>query len=115
MLVDNNREFSSGGGVGLFIKLEHNFKLRDDLKLDIIENVWRETQDLIIGVIYKPPSLSNREFLDKFEETFHTIYLSNKKCLIMGDDNFNTLKPTNISKEYVNLLRSEGFNPFIPF
>ena len=81
------------------------------MKLDIIENVWIETQDLIIGVIYKPSSLSNRELLDKFEETLHTTYLTNKKCLIMGDDNFNTLKSTNISKEYVNLLRSEGFNP----
>ena len=80
------------------------------MKLDIIENVWIETQDLIIGFIYKPPSLSNRELLDKVEETLHTIYLSNKKCLIMGDDNLNTLKPT---KEYVNVLRSEGFNTFI--
>ena len=103
VLVNNNREFSSGGGVGLFIKLEHNFKLRikGRLELDIIKNVWIETQYLIVGVIYKPPSLSNREFLDKFEETLQTIYLSNKKCLIMGDDNFNTLKPTYVSKEYV--------------
>ena len=75
--------------------------------------MWIETQNLIIGVIYKPPSLSNYEFLDKFEETLHTIYLSNKKCLIMGDNNINTLMPTNTSKEYVNLLLSEGFNPFI--
>ena len=75
--------------------------------------MWIETQDLIIGVRYKPPSLSNCEFLDKFEETLHTIYLSNKKRLIMGDNNINTLMPTNISKEYVNLIFSEGFNPFI--
>ena len=31
----------------------------------------------------------------------------------MDDGNINTLKSTNISKEYVNLLGSEGFNPFI--
>ena len=85
------------------------------MRIDSIEDVWIETQDLIIGVIYiyKPPSLSNRDFLDKLEENLHTIYLSKKKCLIMGDDNINTLKQSNISKEYLNLLRSEGFSPLI--
>ena len=97
----------------MYIKSDRNFHLRDDLRIDTIENVWIETQDLIIGVIYKPPSLSNRDFLDKLEENLHTIYLSKKKCLIMGDDNINTLKQSNISKEYLNLLRSEGFSPLI--
>ena len=41
VLVNNNCEFSSCGGVGLFIKLEHNFKIRDDSRID-----YRE---LIIG------------------------------------------------------------------
>ena len=105
---------SSGGGVGLYIKSDRNFHLRDDLKIDTIENVWIETQDFkLIVVICKPPSLSNRDFLDKLEENLHTIYLSKKKCLIMGDDNINTLKQSNISKEYLNLLRSEGFSPLI--
>ena len=31
----------------------------------------------------------------------------------MGDDNINTLKQSNISKEYLSLLRSEGFSPLI--
>ena len=97
----------------MYVKSDRNFHLRDDLRIDTIESVWVETQDLIIGVIYKPPSLSNRDFLDKLEENLHTIYLSKKKCLIMGDDNINTLKQSNISKEYLNLLRSEGFSPLI--
>ena len=71
----------------MYIKSDRNFHLRDDLRIDTIENVWIETQDLIIGVIYKPPSLSNRDFLDKLEENLHTIYLSKKKYFIMGDDN----------------------------
>ena len=41
---------------------DRNFHLRDDLRIDTIENVWIETQDLIIGVIYKPPSLSKGLF-----------------------------------------------------
>ena len=31
----------------------------------------------------------------------------------MGDDNIHTLKQSNISKEYLSLLRSEGFSPLI--
>ena len=97
----------------MYIKSDRNFHVRDDLKIDTIENVWIETQDLVIGVIYKPPNFSNRDFLDKLDENLHTIYLSKKKCLIMGDDNINALKQSNISKEYLNLLRSEGFSPLI--
>ena len=58
------------------------------------------------------PNLLNREFLDLSEETLYTIHLSKKKCLIMSDVNINTLNKSNIAKEYLNLVRSEGFNPF---
>ena len=47
------------------------------MKLDIFENMWTETQDLIIGVIYKRPSLSNRELLDKFEEALAKVNITN--------------------------------------
>ena len=40
VLVTDNREFSCGGGVGLFIKTEYNFHIRDDLRLNAIENLW---------------------------------------------------------------------------
>ena len=86
----------------MYIKSDRNFHLRDDLRIDSIENEWIETQDLIIGVIYKAPSLSNRDFLDRLKENLPTMYLSKKKCLIMGDDNINTPKQSNISKEYLN-------------
>ena len=81
--------------------------------MDLIENMWIETQELFIGIIYKPPSFSNRDFLDMLEETLHKIYLSKKRCLIMGDININTLNQSTLSKEYLNLLHSEGFNPLI--
>ena len=40
---------------------------------------------MILGSIYKPPSLSNRDFLDKFEDKLHTISLSKSKCPIMSN------------------------------
>ena len=84
--------------MGLFTKTEYNFNIRDDLRLNKIQNLWVETQDLIIGVLYKPPNLLNREFLDLLEETLHTIHLSKKKCLIMGDVSINTLKKVILRK-----------------
>ena len=110
IIVNSRATDRHTGGVGLFIKTEYNFHIRDDLRLNAIENLWVKTQDLIIGFPYKPPNLLNREFLDLLEETLHTIHLSKKKCLIMGDVNINTLKKSNIAKEYLNLVRSEGFN-----
>ena len=74
-LITDNRTFSCGGGVALYVKQGHTFKIRNDLKLPNLENIWIETADLIIGVIYKPSHFSNRDFLDELEETLHQIYL----------------------------------------
>ena len=68
---------------------------------------------MIIGIIYKPPNFSNSEFLDKLEVNLHNIFLSKKKSLIMGDTNINTLTKSSLSKDYINLLQSEGFNRLI--
>ena len=43
----------------------------------------------------------------------YTIYLSKRKCLILGDFNINTLSKSIIPKEHLNLIQSEGFNPFV--
>ena len=83
------------------------------MSINAIENSWVETQDLIIGVLYKPRDLLNREFLDLLEETLHTIHLSKKKSLIMGYVNISNLKQNNKAKEYLNLIRSEGFGPLL--
>ena len=112
MIIDN-RTFSSGGGVALYAKGDLVFQRRHDLRIDNTENIWIETNGFIVGVIYKPPCLSNRDFLDKLEETLHKIYLSKRKCLIVGDININSLGKSKIANEYLNLIRSEGFNPLI--
>ena len=112
MLTDNH-EFSVDGGVALYLKSNVNYMLRDDFKINGIENLWVDTQDLLIGVIYNPPNRSQREFLDEFEQVLHSIFLSKRKCLILGDININTLVKSTIAKEYLNLVHSEGFNPLI--
>ena len=61
-LITDNRTFSSGGGVALYVKRDHTFKVRDDFKLPDIENIWIESADLVIAVIYKPPQFLIRIF-----------------------------------------------------
>ena len=50
-LINDNRTFSCGGGVALYVKQDHTFIARDDLKLPDIESIWIESADLEIGVI----------------------------------------------------------------
>ena len=38
-IPDENDPYSSGGGLGLYIKSDWNFHFRDDLRIDTIENV----------------------------------------------------------------------------
>ena len=55
------------------------FNRRDDLQLQNLENIWMETFDLIVGVIYKPPRYSLGDFLYEFGNILHTGYLSENK------------------------------------
>ena len=59
MITDNSIS-SIGGGFALFLKEDVDYCLREDLRIDGIENIWVETQNLIIGVIYNPPNGSQR-------------------------------------------------------
>ena len=95
-LLNENRTFSTGGGVALYIRLGYSYSMRNDLKIDSIENLWIETNDTVVGVIYKPPNFSNSDFLDKLERTLHNVYLSKKKCILMGDTNILLQKPVSL-------------------
>lgn len=91
-LISDNRTHSTGGGEALFVRSDYTFRVRNDLKIDHIENIWIETQDMIIGVIYTPPNFCNPDFLDRLEETLNSIFLSKKKSFIMGDTNTKPLR-----------------------
>ena len=57
--------------------------LRNDLKINSIESLWIEINDLIVGVIHKPPSVWNSEFLDKLETShLNIIFFCGKNALL---------------------------------
>ena len=82
-LLNANRTFSTGGGVTLYARSGYSFSITNVLKIDSIENLWIEINNMIVGVIYKPPNFSNPEFLDKLERNLHKVFLSEKKCILM--------------------------------
>ena len=55
-LLNENRTFSTGGGVALYVRSGYSYSMRNDLKTDSIGNLWIKTNDTIVGVIYKPPN-----------------------------------------------------------
>ena len=59
-MITDNRISSIGGGVALFLEEDVDYCLREDLRIEGIENIWVETQNLLIGVIYNPPNRSQR-------------------------------------------------------
>ena len=67
------------------------FNTKDYLELENLENIWIATFDLIVGVIHKPPRYSSGDFLDEFGNILHTVYLSEKKQMVINDLNINTL------------------------
>ena len=105
--------YSSGGGEALYLKDGYDFQIHEDLRIDAIENLWVDTGDLIVGIIYNPPNWLLGEFLDNMENVLHSIYLSKKKCLILGDINMKTLLKNSKCMKYLNLINSEGFSPLI--
>ena len=112
-MVSDDRTYSSGGGEALYLKDGYDFQRHEDLRIDAIENLWVDTGDLIVGIIYNPPNCLLGEFLDNMENVLHSIYLSKKKCLILGDINMKTLLKNSKCMKYLNLINSEGFSPLI--
>jgi hypothetical protein len=117
-----------GGGVGLFVKDNINYKIREDLSIfipHIFESIFIETQyetkgksNEIIGVIYRP-NTQPRADLDVFTSTlFDLLEIINHKhikCKLLGDFNINLLNYGHHDKTntYVDSIFSLGFLPQI--
>ena len=75
--ITTNRGERKGGGVGMFISDDINFKLRSDLNINeegiieslVIETITATRKNIIVGTIYRPP---NGKF-DIFENNLRKI------------------------------------------
>lgn len=58
-LLHDNHASTTDGRVALYMKSDYSYLLRSNLKIDSIENIWIESNETIVGVIYELPNDSN--------------------------------------------------------
>ena len=122
-LVTRNRKTKSGGGVGIYVSKNINFKVREDLTVfheDIFESICVELQldqnnKVQVGVMYRPPNNKVNEFDDLLENFLMKINRENKKCYLLGDFNIDAIKLGNntVTDKFINQLLSSSFYPLI--
>ncbi len=96
----SNRTEKRGGGVGIYVSKQLEYKIRNDLTEnieDIIETKFVEVvnnngKNLIIGVIYRPPNKSFAAFENTMNKILEKIDRENKLCYLMGDFNIDLFK-----------------------
>ena len=104
--VGLGRSEKQGGGIGLGIKDNIEYVIRDDLNMfnDICESCFVEIpkpgKNLIIGVFYRPPEKSVYQFNHILRETIEKINVEHKDCIFMGDYNIDINKVDQF--HYVN-------------
>ena len=116
------RKNKKGGGVALYIKQDLNYNNRNDLSVNnseiesfFIELVNTHCSNVLIGVVYKPPSASCDNFSEYINDILENISAEGKKCFIMGDFNINILQyETNDGvHNFIDMLHSQSFYPTI--
>lgn len=120
-LYNKNRTSKSGGGVCLYVHIQHSVTLRDDLFIDdgksdslFIEiNTQENMKNIIIGAIYRPPDADIQYFTAQLDKLLACINNTNKKCFILGDFNVNLAEKNSKQKDFLNCLYSSSFFPTI--
>lgn len=123
-LLTRCRSDSSRGGVGLYIRDNIQFKVREDLSIfipHVFESIFVEyTSDkpTIVGVIYRPnspPKANIKLFSETIYSLMDSINSEKKAGIFMGDMNIDLLKfqSHKITNDYLDNLFLHGFLPVI--
>ena len=113
------------GGIGMFIKENLQYNVRDDLSIfipNIFESIFAETyinrKPILIGTIYRPntpPKAGIDIFMKTMQDLQNTLAKEIKESYIMCDINIDLLKFPHNSKtnEYLENICSQGHIPLI--
>ena len=121
----NSRLNKAGGGVSLFIKKGIEYNKRSDLQFttttmeslfnEIDKEVFRSSNNIIIGVVYRPPNTDVDEFSDHMSNIVSILKTERKSCYLLGDFNLNLLNADTHSptQEFIDLMYSDSLFPTI--
>ena len=100
----------------------YEFTERNDLSTNI-ENIIEaqfieinsQPNNIIIGVIYRPPNGKYKQFEEKLSDILQLINQENKTCFLMGDFNIDLLKfnMNEYTNNFINQMFSSSFYPII--
>ena len=121
--LGSNRTTKRGGGVGLYVSKYLQIKHRKDLGKNIegiietkfVEIINNNGKNLIIGIIYRPPSSNFDTFENTMNEILGKIGRENKHCYLMGDFNIDlfTSESCDYANQFVEQLFTSSFFPLI--
>ena len=118
-ILRSDRGHGKGGSVALYTHNDITVKLRPDLSVDGIENLFiemlnEEVKNIVVGIIYRPPNRSIDTFFDKFDECLDIVSQENKEIYLMGDFNINLLKTdNNNTPKLISSPTTFAFHPHI--
>ena len=112
------------GGVGLFVKNNHEIKPRDDLSFSVqtiyesifIELESKSNKNLVIGCIYRHHTPINNFTANFSEKILQTVCKEkNKVCAMLGDFNIDLLKVDKHDHtcDFYDIFTAFGFRPLV--
>ena len=118
--IHKSRASLTRGGVGMYIRDDIRFQLRDDIALyheGEFETIFIETlpadKSTIVGEIYRIPNTNELLSLNRFETITDKLQVLNKDIIIGTDQNFDYLK-INTHKNTSDLLNQFFSNGLVP-
>ena len=89
-MIHDDRKTGRGGGVALYIHCKFKHKIRKDIQIEGIENIYIEIENkfgknIIIGTLYS----NINTFLERIDEQLEKISRENKNIYLMGDFNID--------------------------
>ena len=86
-----------------------------ELESTFIEIINKKRKNLIVGCIYKHPTLNNQDFIDSHVlPLLEKLSYENKQVMLMGDFNMNLLN-YNTNKRITQFVHELYTNSFIPY
>ena len=121
--IHKHRKDRAGGGVGLYLSNDIDYKIRSNLKFEnsktidllFVEVIVPQGKNIIIGVIYRPPNENLNTFVKSFNEVTDKITTENELCYLMGDFNVNLMSyhRNNLTGEFLDNIYSNSLCPLI--
>ena len=137
-MLHADRKEGRGGGVALYIRKDLIYKIRKDIHVHGVEDIFIELKNnsgknVIIGTLYRPPSYHASDFLEHLDQSLEKISRENKRIYLMGDYNvdlisitqihnlnssnntvgFNDQTRMDLSHKFLNILSTHALHPCI--